>query len=135
MLTLDYTLKMLNIHERRECGIPVIVQGETGVGKTALIEMLSKLWNNSWHNQWERRKSSMLLDNVMKKLEGNATGRILSYLLYTKYYYIQGMSLLRSLIPFTPASNISLKHQHMHLAIILYSSNLASMVIYLTLNL
>ena len=38
-------LQMLSIHERHECGIPVIIEGETGVGKTALINMLSKLWN------------------------------------------------------------------------------------------
>lgn len=45
VLTLDFTMKMLNIHERQKCGIPVIIEGETGVGKTALIEMMSKLWN------------------------------------------------------------------------------------------
>jgi len=43
VLTLDFTIKMLQIHERYECGEPVIIQGETGVGKTALIQMLSKL--------------------------------------------------------------------------------------------
>ena len=71
VLTLDYTLKMLNIHERRECGIPVIIEGETGVGKTALIEMLSQLWNHSWLNQWELQKCKMLLDDLEKKIEGN----------------------------------------------------------------
>ena len=38
---------MLQIHERMESGIPVIIEGETGVGKTALLEMLSILWNTS----------------------------------------------------------------------------------------
>ena len=38
---------MLEIHERFECGIPVIIEGETGVGKTALVEMLSILWNDA----------------------------------------------------------------------------------------
>ena len=71
VLTLDYALKMINIHERRECGIPVIIEGETGVGKTALIEMLSKLWNHAWLSQWETQKSKMLLDDVEKKLGGN----------------------------------------------------------------
>lgn len=56
VLTLDYTIKMLNIHERRMCGMPVIIEGETGVGKTALIEMLSKLWNLSLLNEWNRHK-------------------------------------------------------------------------------
>ena len=72
VLTLDYALKMINIHERRECGIPVIIEGETGVGKTALIEMLSQLWNHAWLNQWEMQKSKMLLDDVEKKLGGKS---------------------------------------------------------------
>lgn len=71
VLTLDYTLKMLNIHERRECGVPVILEGETGVGKTALLDMLSQLWNHSWLCHWQRQKSNMLLDDVVKKLQGN----------------------------------------------------------------
>ncbi len=48
VLTKDFTLKMLNIHERKECGMPVVIEGETGVGKTFLVEMLSKLWNEAW---------------------------------------------------------------------------------------
>ena len=54
---------MLNIHERRECGIPVIIEGETGVGKTALINMLSKLWNHALISEWrvvKRRIIEML---------------------------------------------------------------------------
>ena len=47
VMTLDYAVKMLSIHERRNCGIPVIINGETGVGKTFLLEMLSFLWNQS----------------------------------------------------------------------------------------
>eukprot|EP00117_Sycon_ciliatum_P002930 scpid215/ scgid3933/ E3 ubiquitin-protein ligase RNF213 len=47
VLTLDYTVKMLAIHERRMCGVPVVIEGETGVGKTALLHMLSLLWNRS----------------------------------------------------------------------------------------
>ena len=60
---------MLNIHERYECGIPVIIEGETGVGKTALVEMLSQLWNYSWLVQWERDKDR-ILDQMKKKLQG-----------------------------------------------------------------
>ncbi|XP_019857334.1 PREDICTED: uncharacterized protein LOC109585637 [Amphimedon queenslandica] len=51
VLTLDFALKMINIHERRECGMPVIIEGETGVGKTALLRMLSKLWNYSYETE------------------------------------------------------------------------------------
>ena len=69
VLTLDFTLKMLNIHERYECGIPVIIEGETGVGKTALIGMLSKLWNHSWVTQWEISKDR-ILDIIKRKLGG-----------------------------------------------------------------
>ena len=56
MCFVHYILKMLNIHERRQCGIPVIIEGETGVGKTALIEMLSKLWNHALINEWRTVK-------------------------------------------------------------------------------
>ena len=69
VLTLDYTLKMLNIHERYECGIPVIIEGETGVGKTALVEMLSQLWNYSWFAQWEIHKDR-IVDLMKKRLGG-----------------------------------------------------------------
>ena len=51
-----YYLQMLNIHERRECGVPVIIEGETGVGKTALINMLSKLWNHALINELKKLK-------------------------------------------------------------------------------
>ena len=60
VLTLDYTLKMINIHERRECGMPIIIEGETGVGKTALLRMLSKLWNFSWEVRWADMKAELI---------------------------------------------------------------------------
>ena len=47
VLTLDYAVKMININERKLSGLPVVIQGETGVGKTCLLETLSKLWNLS----------------------------------------------------------------------------------------
>ena len=59
VLTLDYALKMINIHERRECGMPVIIEGETGVGKTELLKMLSKLWNYYWEAQWSKLKEEL----------------------------------------------------------------------------
>ena len=60
VLTLDYAIKMLNIHERYKCGMPVIIEGETGVGKTALVEMLSKLWNQSLVLEWKKNTRRML---------------------------------------------------------------------------
>ena len=54
---------------RCQCGVPVIIEGETGVGKTALVEMLSKLWNYSLLLEW-RRKRSQLLDLMKRSLGG-----------------------------------------------------------------
>ena len=75
VLTLDYTMKMLNIHERRTCGVPVIIQGETGVGKTALIEMLSKLWNSSLTKQKQLYKNRFL-QFLGRRLEGRKLYRV-----------------------------------------------------------
>ena len=55
VLTLDYVIKMLSINERYHCGVPVIIEGETGVGKTALLEMLSILWNQSHLSEWNKK--------------------------------------------------------------------------------
>ena len=70
VLTLDYTLKMLNINERRMCGVPVIIEGETGVGKTALIEMLSKLWNSAIVLVFDKAKEDVIhyLERVFGEL-------------------------------------------------------------------
>lgn len=69
VLTLDFAIKMLNIHERAECQIPVVIEGETGVGKTALIEMLSKLWNYSLMGNWNMQRER-LIDFIRQKLSG-----------------------------------------------------------------
>ncbi|VTJ74161.1 Hypothetical predicted protein [Marmota monax] len=42
-LTMDNMLKILAIEMRFRCGIPVIIMGETGCGKTRLIKFLSDL--------------------------------------------------------------------------------------------
>lgn len=42
-LTTDNILKMLAIHMRFRCGIPVIIMGETGCGKTRLIKFICEL--------------------------------------------------------------------------------------------
>ena len=69
VLTLDYTLKMLNIHERYRCGVPVIIEGETGVGKTALVQMLSDLWNHSLLDSWNTEKGR--IHDLLTKRIGN----------------------------------------------------------------
>ena len=53
---------------RYQCGVPVIIEGETGVGKTALVKMLSKLWNQGMLLEWER-KHSQLLELIKRKLK------------------------------------------------------------------
>ena len=45
----------------------MIIEGETGVGKTALVEMLSKLWNQSLLIQWKRQKDQ-ILDFMRRRL-------------------------------------------------------------------
>jgi hypothetical protein len=47
ILTLDFTMKLLNIHERVACRVPCLLEGETGVSKTALTKMYSILRNSS----------------------------------------------------------------------------------------
>ncbi|XP_059197009.1 E3 ubiquitin-protein ligase rnf213-alpha-like [Centropristis striata] len=42
-LTTDNILKMMAIHMRFRCGIPVIIMGETGCGKTRLIKFMCEL--------------------------------------------------------------------------------------------
>jgi MoxR-like ATPase len=45
VLTLDFVMKMLCMNERIECRVPCIMEGETGVSKTALTRMLFMLKN------------------------------------------------------------------------------------------
>lgn len=45
VLTLDFVMKMLSMNERIECRVPCIMEGETGVSKTALTRMLFSLKN------------------------------------------------------------------------------------------
>ena len=73
VLTLDFAIKMLNIHERAQCGIPVIIEGETGVGKTALIEMLSRLWNYSLI-----KNTSLYKDRLLSKIKKHLKGELVS---------------------------------------------------------
>nr|XP_039260123.1 E3 ubiquitin-protein ligase rnf213-alpha-like [Styela clava] len=46
-LTTDNVLKILAIYMRMRCGIPVIIMGETGCGKTRMVEFISKLNRNN----------------------------------------------------------------------------------------
>ncbi|XP_071329691.1 E3 ubiquitin-protein ligase rnf213-alpha [Trachinotus anak] len=69
-LTTDNILKMLAIHMRFRCGIPVIIMGETGCGKTRLIKFLCEL-----------RRSGVASENLkLVKVHGGTT----SEMIYTK---------------------------------------------------
>ena len=70
VLTVDYAVKMLDIHERRMCGVPVVIEGETGVGKTALVRMLSLLWNQSL-----KRSRRIALGRILELLQTRAGAR------------------------------------------------------------
>ena len=61
--------KMVNIHERRKCGIPVIIEGETGVGKTALLQMLSILWNTSYNDYYRQtaHRIGKLIEGILDR--------------------------------------------------------------------
>ena len=72
VMTLDYAVKMLSVHERRICGVPVIIEGETGVGKTFLLEMLSHLWNESILTAISLERS-LFQEILEQSLEGNNT--------------------------------------------------------------
>ena len=69
---------MLNIHERYECGVPVIIKGETGVGKTALVEMLSCLWSHALLYLWNKEKNT-ILDTIRDLLREKAEDSLDNY--------------------------------------------------------
>ncbi|KAJ8251476.1 hypothetical protein GJAV_G00221750, partial [Gymnothorax javanicus] len=69
-LTTDNILKMLAIHMRFRCGIPVIIMGETGCGKTRLVKFLCEL-----------RRSGVPTENMkLVKVHGGTTADMI----YTK---------------------------------------------------
>ena len=51
VLTIDNLKKMLAIHMRFRCNIPVIIMGETGCGKTRLINFMCKIQTNNLNIQ------------------------------------------------------------------------------------
>jgi len=45
ILTPEYLVQLLHIHEMSKCGVPIIIEGGTGVGKTYTVHLYSKLLN------------------------------------------------------------------------------------------
>ncbi|XP_008404832.1 E3 ubiquitin-protein ligase rnf213-alpha-like isoform X1 [Poecilia reticulata] len=66
-LTTDNILKMMAIHMRFRCGIPVIIMGETGCGKTRLIKFMCEL----------RRCGAAAENMKLVKVHGGTTSRII----------------------------------------------------------
>ncbi|XP_057717215.1 E3 ubiquitin-protein ligase rnf213-alpha-like isoform X2 [Corythoichthys intestinalis] len=77
-LTTDNILKMLAIHMRFRCGIPVIIMGETGCGKTRLIKYLCEL-----------RRSGVATENMkLLKVHGGTS----SEMIYAKVREAEAMA-------------------------------------------
>ncbi|XP_034448201.1 E3 ubiquitin-protein ligase rnf213-alpha isoform X1 [Hippoglossus hippoglossus] len=79
-LTTDNILKMLAIHMRFRCGIPVIIMGETGCGKTRLIKFLCEL-----------RRSGVATENMkLVKVHGGTS----SEMIYNKVREAEDVALI-----------------------------------------
>ena len=76
VLTLDFAIKMLCINERIECRVPCIMEGETGVSKTALTRMLFSLRNSAGMASTVQSQLEMLVDSVAKELTCNELGAV-----------------------------------------------------------
>ena len=70
-LTTDNVLKMLAIHMRFRCDIPVVVMGETGCGKTRMVEFMSKLKLKA--NQKLTNEAKHVENMVVVKVHGGIT--------------------------------------------------------------
>lgn len=73
ILTLDFTMKLLNIHERIASRVPCIIEGETGVSKTALTKMYAILRNSALRARAEDSTRSDLLDVCQSLQEHEAS--------------------------------------------------------------
>lgn len=74
VMTVDFVMKLLCMNERIECGVPCIVEGETGVSKTELTRMLFVLKNTV------SREPSHLEQQVTAGATGSEAERPLSAL-------------------------------------------------------
>uniref|UniRef100_A0A3P8SYM7 RING-type E3 ubiquitin transferase n=1 Tax=Amphiprion percula TaxID=161767 RepID=A0A3P8SYM7_AMPPE len=66
-LTADNVMKMLAIHMRFRCGIPVVIMGETGCGKTRLVRFLCTL----------QREGRPVENMVLVKVHGGTTAEMI----------------------------------------------------------
>ncbi|KAM9831669.1 E3 ubiquitin-protein ligase rnf213-beta [Neosynchiropus ocellatus] len=66
-LTADNVMKMLAIHMRMRCGIPVVIMGETGCGKTRLVRFLCELQRHNRPTQ----------NMILVKVHGGTTAEVI----------------------------------------------------------
>lgn len=66
-ITADNVMKMLAIHMRFRCGIPVVIMGETGCGKTRLVSFLCAL----------QREERPVKNMVLVKVHGGTTAEMI----------------------------------------------------------
>ncbi|XP_069374050.1 E3 ubiquitin-protein ligase rnf213-beta isoform X2 [Paralichthys olivaceus] len=66
-LTADNVMKMLAINMRFRCGIPVVIMGETGCGKTRLVQFLCAL----------QREGRLIENMVLVKVHGGTTAEMI----------------------------------------------------------
>ena len=69
VLTLDNVMKILAIHMRFRCNIPVIIMGETGCGKTKLVQYMSLLQKESD----EYNQKDPITNMIILKMHGGTT--------------------------------------------------------------
>lgn len=66
-ITADNVMKMLAIHMRFRCGIPVVIMGETGCGKTRLVRFLCAV----------QREGRAVENMVLVKVHGGTTAEMI----------------------------------------------------------
>ena len=67
ILTLDFTMKLLSIHERVACRSPCVIEGKTGVSKTALTRMYAILRNSVIEEQ-AKNETQQHLEEIAQEL-------------------------------------------------------------------
>ena len=117
VLTLENVLKMLIIHEHYECGIPVIIKGDIGVGKAAIVEMLSQLQNYALLHLWNKELSS-ILETISDLLKNKCEDSSIVY--QQCLQTLEGITkrqevLIDNLVALCQLSNEAIPSEHFHI--------------------
>ena len=118
VLTEDVAYKMVLLHHRRLSGIPVIIEGETGVGKTFLLDMYAQLLNARHAPDLISEVSDWIKDEVMNFVEGgdeaivgnSNTRKVIKEKLDRRDYDRNGLtSLFKVVLEALPKENVTLQ--------------------------